>query len=350
MAEEIRAKQRYRNDRIKPIGKELDSFLDAYASGVSREELQAKYGVTWSTIKHWASEHSIPRAPVSVEHSRITQASLPKASYGELLGLFSKASELYRKRKPPINESIAIRSKWPVIIVSSADWHIGDLGVDYEQLDADVEIWNRTPGLYVLGGGDGVNNPIKPNRGEHDDIGIESAWGLYIAVLTKLKDHLLGIGSGNHDGWTKDSAGIDEVSRIAETLRIRYLNSSGFIDLKVGRQTYEIFRTHKTSFNSRFNPTHGLKQMRRINGWTWDVGIAEHSHVSALEEYELNGQKIIIMKPGSYKTYDEFARSNGFFGVTISNPAVVFWPDQRKLVGFRDYHEAIEYRDGCVGG
>jgi len=41
--------------------------------------------------------------------------------------------------------------------------------------------------------------------------------------------------------------------------------------------------------------------------------------------------------------YDDYAQQNGFFGSHVCNPTVVLYPNEDRIVGFKDAREAVIY-------
>ena len=154
------------------------------------------------------------------------------------------------------------------------------------------------------------------------------------------------MGTGNHTSWTEMLTGLDEVKSITDKLNLVYTEAGGLINLKVGNILYKIYRQHHYRFNSSFSPTHSVKQILRMGEADYDIGVLEHLHQSDMESFYWGGKFRIAIKTGSYKTDDEYARSRGFWGSNISNPSIILFPNEYKMLPFIDIKEAVSAYKG----
>ena len=117
----------------------------------------------------------------------------------------------------------------------------------------------------------------------------------------------------------------------------------GRVYWRVGDFVYPELALHKGKFNSSFNLTHTCKQYQRLHFPDARMVIVEHQHIAAVEQYRYNDKECAAIRTGTYAVYDDYAQQNGFFGAHVSNPAVVLFPHEDKLVAFKDFHDAIIY-------
>lgn len=245
----------------------------------------------------------------------------------------------------PTEISIAIPTELPIAITFFADEHVGAFGVDLESLKRDWIVAKEEPGLYQVQGGDGYHNIIQASKmgSSHNQAPISVQKAVYVNMLKENKEKILCIGVGQHNYWTALVEGEDWDAELARRLRMVYTKHGAKIILKVGKMIYPIVRIHKTRFNSSFNLTHTCKQYQRLHFPDARVIVAEDKHVADIEHYRYNEQECLAVRTGTYCTYDEFAQQHGFFGSYVSNPTVILYPKEDKLIGFKDMHDAIIY-------
>jgi len=247
----------------------------------------------------------------------------------------------------PFEWVFEIKTNKPVAIVHTADWQLGEPGVDYEQFETDHNTWLTTPNLLVNIGGDGYQNIIQTSKmgSSHNQQPIVSQRGIYYTAVKPLSDanKLLAIGTGNHNYWSALLSGEDWDMELAHRLGVAYSRHASVIHVKVGKMDYPILRMHKGRFNSSFNLTHSAKQHQRMDFPDARIVVVEHHHCPAVEQYYYNGKLCCAIRPGTYAVNDDFAQQNGFFGARVANPTVVLFPDQDKIVSFLDMYDAINY-------
>jgi hypothetical protein len=270
---------------------------------------------------------------------------LEEPNYEELIDLSVKQSEIFKKLvQTKLELDVYVDTNAPIILVFSADWHLGGEGVDYVSFNDDIQFIKMTPNLLVYLGGDATDNFVQPSKlgGVLAQEPIIRQRALCKAAIEEIKNKIACIGTGNHDWWTNQVAGVDITSELAKDLNILYTGLGGYLNLTVGDITYVIFRTHKMKFNSLSNPTHGVKQTWRTGIKDFDIGVGEHGHVSAIEPFKGHGREKIAIKTGTYKTWDSYAMGNGFWGVNINSPAVILYPNEFKMIPFADMRLAAE--------
>lgn len=245
----------------------------------------------------------------------------------------------------PTEISLVIPTDLPIAVAYFADEHVGAFGVDLESLKTDWQIAKAEPGLYTIQGGDGYQNIIQPGKmgSSHNQAPIVVQKAVYVNMLRENKEKILCIGVGQHNYWTALMEGEDWDGELARRLKIVYTKHGAKINLKVGNMLYPILRLHKTRFNSAFNLTHTCKQYQRMYFPDARVIVAEDKHVADFEQYRYNEQECVAIRTGTYAVYDDFAQQHGFYGSHVCNPTVVLYPNEDKLVGFKDMHDAIIY-------
>jgi hypothetical protein len=248
-------------------------------------------------------------------------------------------------QKLPQEVTITIPSKLPIGIVESADWQLGQFGVDYDAFERDINTIVKEPGVYVNIGGDGIYNIIQASKmgSSHNQVPISVQKGLFVQILRALRKKILTIKTGNHDYWDATLTGEDWLGEKARKLHIIYIKHGGRINYKLGDQVYSEFAIHKGRYQSSFNQTHSNKQYQRLHApWARIITI-EHNHIGAVETYQYDGRECVAVRPGTYAIYDDYALQNGFYGTHVCTPIIILFPDRDCLVAFKDLTEGIRY-------
>jgi len=270
----------------------------------------------------------------------------PDSSWQEQIDILIQLNKLIAvHQKFPTEISLVIPTSLPIGVVIFSDEHIGASGVDLEALKRDWIIAKEEPGLYTIQGGDGYHNIIQASKvgSSHNQAPIAVQKAIYVNMLRDNKEKILCMGIGQHNYWTALLEGEDWDAELARRLKIVYTKHYARIILKVGNMIYPILRMHKSQFNSQFNLTHTCKQNQRIHFPEARIVVAEDKHVADMEQYRYNDQECVAIRTGTYAVYDDYAQQNGFYGEHVCNPTVILYPNEDKLVGFKDMHDAIIY-------
>ena len=327
-----------------------DQIISRVESGESYLTIAASLGMTWKGLKDALHNHGIQRKQTNYEGILPPAYKFSKsASWEEHLETMQQMDSLIAfHHRMPGKITIEIKTSNPVVRVISADWHLGMFGVDYRAFRNDVDFIDNEPLLKVNIGGDGYHNIIEPAKvgSGHNQAPISVQKGLYVLTLEKLKEKIDTIRTGNHNYWTTLAEGEDWDGEIARKIKLIYLKHYGVVYYKVGKMVYPWLMLHKSRYNSSFNLTHNCKQNQRMYFPDARVVVAEHQHIAAIEQYRYNEKECIAIRPGTYAVYDDYAQQNGYFGAYVSNPAVVMFPKEDKLVGFKDMRDAVTYVKG----
>jgi hypothetical protein len=304
---------------------------------------------------HWAQERDefaqrAARSPAVAE--QIGEPDRPDVTplwKGEgVADLWAKAEE---QNEVAVNKAIT-RSKFevdlgndPVGISFVSDQHISvSNSVCLRKMREDAELIAESPGLYACVGGDGVDNHVKHRSAL---LAAKSTpgeqWLLYEYYLGLFAHKIIAMISGNHDAWTKGFAGLDMVHWIAEKNRICYAPAEAHLDVTVGGYEYLVSFRHQYRMNSSFNETHAVKQWLRHGDTPFDVGCVCHHHTPALEEGLVMGEHRIFCRPGSYQITSAHSRQYGYNITTPTCPTVIFYPGERKLMGFYSVRDAAKW-------
>ena len=275
-----------------------------------------------------------------------------EATWADHIDVLQKLDKLVAyHHQTPLEIAIDIPTDKPIALCFTADWQLGQPGLDYDSFKRDVQTWRKTDGLWVCPGGDGYENIIQPSKvgSGHNQGPICVQKALYVLTLKELAHRIAFIGTGNHNYWTTLMDGEDWDAELAQRIKLIYTKHGARIYLKVGKITYPILRMHKGRFNSSFNLTHTCKQYQRVHFPESRIIVVEHQHVGAVEQYRYNEAECCAIRTGTYATYDDFALSNGFYGNHVCNPTVVLYPDRDHMVPFKTHQDALLYLKAVRG-
>lgn len=241
--------------------------------------------------------------------------------------------------------SATIDDPRPIAIAAISDQHISGGGaVDLHRMEADARLIAKTPGLYALLGGDGVDNHIKHRSGMVSRSGrVKDDWRRFDHYLGFFGDSILGMVSGNHDDWTRDFTDVDQVQALAQKHRIHYAPDELLLSVQVPGQTYAVKIRHQYRFNSQFNLLHVVKRLWEMGQDPFDIGIVCHHHEVGLELFTKQGRDVWGARPGAYILGSSYTRRFGYNIARPACPTFVLWPHERRIVGFKDVRDGADY-------
>ena len=279
----------------------------------------------------------------------------------------AKTRAIVAKRRVEGLALIRLVTDKPIAISVSSDWHITTTGAcDLEGLRAYAEAIQQTPGAYAVAVGDLHDNPIKWEKavGEVPD---ELRLVDYLFGIFGVK--LLGTTDGNHDRWSVQFAGSNNIKWLAERGRIHYAPDEltyiiELVDPRTQDVTakYVIATRHKYRRHSNLNFTHACWRWMedRINQWPQgddggtlvpDVFAIGDNHVAAVESRATPNGPRWACRMGPWQTSSSFGRALGFADSPPTAPTFVLYPHRAKpIAGFEDYTQALEYLHRERGG
>lgn len=250
------------------------------------------------------------------------------------------------------NVDVIIETEKPICLIFSSDVHFGSIFTDYDML---IEIWKTiltTPNTYLAINGDFIDNFELPVP-KLLLAGINSQLippvlqrRFYIDYLESLveENKIIAMTLGNHEEF----AGLEVYSQIYDRINIG-LNRL-MVNMLVGDEEYKIALIHKSRFNSVLNPVHSSLRELHLNYPFVDVVVTSHTHIPSLQTYpypknEKGHEIVYLIKTGSLKNKDTYTYKffNHYAVSQISTPAIVFYPNVKKMVGFHDFRDAINF-------
>lgn len=261
--------------------------------------------------------------------------------YNKLKDL-EKASEALDTKQT--KTTINLHDNKPVLIAFWGDWHLGSHGIDYEQFDNDRELIKNTDGLYFIGMGDYKdNNSAYITKSSNENVIPQGAQD--ILVLNFMEDtgeKNIATIRGCHDDWDKKIGDKDFIATICERVNSVNLWHGGVITIQVGQEQYKIFARHKYKNESGLNTTNAQRNMLNDIGPV-DVAALGHKHFPDIQMLDRMGKKVVYLRSGSYKKYDEFGQKLAGYEGKKSIPAVIIYPDTHKVVPFSELEDGISF-------
>ncbi len=287
------------------------------------------------------AQQRIQKERIVFENMRQTSDDDVEAFIDAMVNLQDVQDSLDTKQ---VEGTIALDDDKPVGVVFWGDWHIGAKGVDYALFERDRQAILAADGLYVVGTGDYKDNYI---TGTHPGAAFEQIIQpgaqdrIVLHYWESLRQKTLALVRGCHDDWSKRMGDIDFVQACASRAEALNFWHGGTLTLKLGSQTYTGHIRHKFKYESSLNTTNAQRRMMEIYGPA-DFAVLAHLHNPDIEERHLMGEYRWLVRSGSYKVWDEFGQKIGGFKGRPGVPMLVFHPDRRLIVGYRDLNAGIE--------
>jgi len=198
-----------------------------------------------------------------------------------------------------------IKRPGPFGLVFVGDPHIDDDGCDLATLRRDLDLIERTPGLYGIGLGDWINNWIGRLARLYGQQGSteSEAWRACEWLLSRPIWMLLL--KGNHDLWSGGGSPMQWMVGHGTPLvdwSVRFVVASG-------AREWRIEAAHNFPGSSIYNKGHGPKRRAMLTGAHADLYIAGDHHVWTLQqdEAEHNNAVYWTARARGYKMLDAYA-------------------------------------------
>lgn len=239
---------------------------------------------------------------------------------------------------------ITINDDKPIAIAHWGDWHLGSRGLDYEQFDKDRELIKSTEGLYFIGMGDYKdNNSSYVTRSSNENSISQGMQDLLVnKMMEEVKGKCIALIRGCHDDWDKKLSDKDFIEELCKTTDSINLWHGGMLTVNIGYETYKIAARHKYKNESSLNTTNAQRNMMNDFGPV-DVVALAHKHFPDLQILDRMGGKVVYIRSGSYKKYDEFGQKIGGYEGKKSVPIEVIFPKEHKVVPFQELEDGITY-------
>lgn len=229
----------------------------------------------------------------------------------ELIARRVRVSRRARASNEKRREVVRIEREGPFAICHMGDPHVDDDGCDWDQLITDVEVVQRTEGMYAGNVGDTINNWVGKLIGKYKQqtTSEDEAFRLGKWLFQEIPwDYII---LGNHDHWNQGgplfrefAAGADIKAFADHEARIEYVTPSG--------ESFRLDVRHDFKGNSMWNNVHGPMKRSKLRPWG-DLYVCGHKHTWGyhVDEQELRGP-VWSMRVRGYKRNDEYAEAKDF--------------------------------------
>lgn len=284
-------------------------------------------------------------ATVISETPRDEKVEAPSYTYKQVKAL---TKGLMKANSPTVGYdevSIKLDTKYNVLIIPLADWHIGARWVYYDRLEEDIDFIRDNANVFCGLNGDYCDNyELSPYRqGRHEQqLSNAQQKAVCETYLKELKGNILWFLNGCHDEWSYISDGFDLAQYLAnKDQQGYYMGHNGFVNLTVGKVPYRFYVTHKAG-GGRKNPGNGLKDILFYHG-DYDVAVSAHKHVPHAEEFIIRKKRRYIVSCGPYKGQDRNGSQAGYPPLKIDIPGILLDPEGRSITTNIDYRELVKY-------
>lgn len=277
---------------------------------------------------------------------------------------FTERSTAYlqgRRTNPHDYVKYRVHAQQPVLITNFSDLHLGAEGTDHDKAERDAKLVGGTPGAFAVFGGDGTDNFIKIQSAMIESTSSPAqqyaALGYWMDCAgfidkpdgTKQSKILAGI-TGNHEYWTRNTAGLDFLRQMFRERGIAYTPHRLRLSFCVNDYEYRIELRHKYRFKSSLNLSNSLQRMFDFSDWDFDIGLHGHTHDGpGIYPFHRHGKWRWGGLSGSYKVADAYGESEGFNAALPHSPAFILYHDRFKIVPFQDLETGIEFLNAIRG-
>jgi hypothetical protein len=220
----------------------------------------------------------------------------------------------------------------PFCLVAIGDPHLDSPGTDLELWERWINILDHTKHVHGFGGGDWLDNWVKPLQFLYatSEIPAPEGWILLEYYLDQIGPHLIASVSGNHDDWSGHS---DVLGMLMRKHGVTHRQKSLRVILRTpGGHEVSISARHRWPGRSMWNEVHGIKRAARM-GMRDNILLGFDKHISGdtIEKDPLTGLLTFCYQVAAFKVVDDYAEDHGFLDRHVS-PAVALVVDPRKPV------------------
>jgi hypothetical protein len=268
----------------------------------------------------------------------------------QIVFLQESQSRVSRGDKGQDHATVSIKSKTPIGIALSSDWHIGSLGTNYQKLLEHLDLIRKEPNAFMTLLSNTIDNFIFPSGQFAQAINPSDQIEIVKGFAKEYDKKILAIvGSRCHEGWSTDKVDINPNELMFQhniDSGMPFLKKGGVLDIQLNNITYSFGLVHKGRGNSAVNPTNAARSLFD-NRWPVDVLAVAHHHVKqVLHGTRWEGKykkEVLYIRTGAYKIDDDYSELEGFGKGQMGCPMVVLDPNKRRMIPFFNLEDGIEY-------
>lgn len=242
--------------------------------------------------------------------------------------------------------TIEIKTDKKIAVLFSADWHTGSVAVNYEELEANLELILNTDRVYMVTVGDLVDN-FRTFRSLTPVLAQIASPREQRTILESIlkeffkKNKWLAACWGNHDVERDEKIYGESTIKDLLSENLNYFNGKGVLNLIIGKQKYKIKMAHQFKGYSMYNPNHPQNRELKWYSPDADVIVSAHRHQPACQNFYEYGQPKCLIQTGTFQIDDGFAKrwyGKGIIGI----PTVMFRPDKHYCFVYPSLNELLE--------
>lgn len=240
-----------------------------------------------------------------------------------------------------------------IAVVGISDLHYGNENVNMDFVNRIIDFVADQPRAYCFLNGDIIDNWVKlsPDGGIYEQsIKPEYQNEIMINKLEPIKDSILAVVYGNHEGRSKKQGNKNPSKRLAEKLDIAYLGAGGRINMQFGDNVYKMHIRHRFRYESSFNPCHACGRLIGQLDSAADIVGVGHKHDPAVEVRYKAGKQRSLMRFGSAMPSTSYSNYLGFEDVPLVAPTVIISGDKKMHHPFIDLGVVETYIDNRSDG
>lgn len=277
---------------------------------------------TWYQ-KHLKKHDQEPKTKIE----RIEEKDIPKEE--KLEQMYEAVREFNKSLKnlDETNQSINFDVSGEYIaVVFISDLHYGNENVDMEFVDRLIEFVRDHERAYAVLNGDIIDNWVKlsPSGGEYEQsLKPEYQNEIITHKLEPIKDSILAVIYGNHEGRSQKQGEKNPAKVMAEKLDVAYLGPGGRLNLNFNGFKYKLHIRHKFRYESSFNPCHACGRLiEQLDSEAHVVGIG-HKHDPAIEVRYKAGTQRTLLRFGSAMPSTKYSNYLGYNATPLVAPTVI---------------------------
>lgn len=337
---------------------------------MSNSEAARQWGVHRQTVARWREDYGVPNPfdlrsgvaaegrPVVVPRATVAPVVTLPADWARVvdpeavwrtLKAWRRAVRSFDRR---VEEAEAtLPGDEPALVVFTSDWHVGHEQCDDETLERDLELVRSVPGVYLVTGGDLIDNVIasSPTGSHFEEIARPSVQKQLVEwLLQRVQGRVLAMCLGNHEARSIRDDDFDPISYLAHRLSVPYFGWYGVLTVHIGKQTYRLLVGHRFRMNSAFNRTHAAKRAMEFLADV-DAVMLGDKHEVAAEFTHVRSRARWFAQAGTYLAESHYSLGKGYPRAIPHMPGIIVFPDKHEFVGHANafvdgVHALVSYR------
>ena len=234
----------------------------------------------------------------------------------------------------------------------TGDVHYGNAGCSVKHYQRHIQEILERPNRYTILMGDLCESALRDSKGDvyHQECTPQQQRDFFIRTLSPIKDRILGMVTGNHEGRIAERTGIDISQDIASALHIPYRAEGIILKVLFGKgnarnpekpYVYQVYATHGYG-GARTSAAKAVKVERTsTHVASCDVYLMGHDHVvnvaprveleadrrskideSGFETGKVVARKMYLVKSNSFLKWQGYAEMGGFAPSDLDTPII----------------------------